>query len=178
MKKENVHNKKKVLIVDDHPIVRQGLSLLLNQQEDLVACGEAENADQALEIVDRLKPDILVVDITLKGSSGLELIKDLKERNTNPLILVLSVHDESVYAERALRAGARGYIMKEELTDNVIIAIRQILKGGVYVSEKMSVELLSKITSGKDYTVNSPIEKLSDRELEVFQLYRAKSTDR
>jgi len=161
----------KVLVVDDHPIIRQGLSLLFSQKNDMEVCGEADNVETALEQIAALEPDIAIVDISLKDSNGLELIKQIKMQNKKLPVLVLSVHDESIYAERALRAGARGYIMKEELTDNVVIAIRQIMSGKLYLSSLMSEKMLDKLVQPSPGISESPVEKLSDRELEVFQLF-------
>ncbi len=160
----------RVLVVDDHPIVRQGLTLLFEQKGGLEVCGEAENDIQALEAIASMKPDIAIVDISLKESNGLELIKIIKDRYANLPVLVLSVHDESIYAERALRAGARGYIMKEELTEKVVDAIHRIMDDMVYLSDKMSARLLDKFVSRGTEGDASPVDCLSDRELEVFQL--------
>jgi len=160
----------KIIIVDDHPIVRQGLIELINQEEDLVVCGQADNAHQAMKVIRELNADMAIVDISLKETSGLELIKDIKIHYPNLLVLALSMHDESLYSERALRAGAKGYIMKAEATENVITAIRKILSGQVYVSDKMATKMVRKLVSGASDVGVSPIERLSDRELEVFSL--------
>ncbi len=160
----------KVIIVDDHPIVRGGLAELINHEDGLLVCGQAEDAPEAMRLIKALKPSLAVVDISLKESSGLELIKDIKATYPNLAILALSMHDESLYAERALRAGAMGYIMKAEATENVITAIRKVLSGQIYVSDKMSAKMVRKlIRSGSDVGA-SAIEQLSDRELEVFSL--------
>lgn len=169
MKKEP-RAKKRVFVVDDHPIVRHGLAQLINQQTDLEVCGEAEDAVQALENIMSAKPDIAIVDLTLKTTSGLDLIKNLKTQSPNVPILVLSMHDESVYAERALRAGARGYIMKEKLTDNVVLAIRRILDGKLYLSDEMREKMLYILADVPSDKAPSPLERLSDRELQVFEL--------
>jgi len=175
-KRESEPKKKrnKVLIVDDHPIVRHGIAELLNHEADLTVCGEAEDAHQALEAIAEiaiLKPDIAIVDITLKeGLGGIELIKDIKARYPKLPVLVLSMHDESLYAERCLRAGAKGYIMKQEATEKVVEAIRQVLGGEIYLSDKMAQKILHKFIGGQPEVGGSPIESLSDRELEVFQL--------
>ena len=161
--------KKKVLIVDDHPIVRQGLAQLLRQESDLTVCGEADHGQGLPQVISELKPDILVLDLTLKDSSGIDVIKELSPRFPDLPILVLSIHDESLYAERALRAGAKGYIMKEEAADKVVTAIREVLKGDIYVGEKLKSRLLSKAL-GTPKAGASPLETLSDRELEVFRL--------
>jgi len=161
---------KKVFIVDDHPIVRRGLAELISQEEDLAVCGQAEDAHQAIKGIKTLKPDIVIVDISLKDRSGIELIKDIKAQQADLPVLTLSVHDESLYAERALRAGARGYIMKAEATEKVITAIRTVLSGQVYVSNGMAARIVSKF-AGSTSRVGAPvIDRLSDRELEVFCL--------
>ena len=162
--------KARVLVVDDHPIVRQGLVQLINQEEDLVVCGDAENAHKALEVIKLVNPDVAVIDISLKSINGLELIKNIKVDYPKLPILVLSMHDESLYAERALRAGAKGYIMKQEATENMLMALRRVLKGEIYVSEKMGAKMLHQLVAGRPDTGTSPLDRLSDRELEVFQL--------
>jgi DNA-binding NarL/FixJ family response regulator len=162
--------KSNILIVDDHPIVRQGLAELINHENDLTVCAQAEDANQAMKAVKELKPDMAIVDISLKETSGMELIKDLKTQYPNLPVLTLSMHDESLYAERALRAGARGYIMKAEATEKVIKAIRKILSGEIYISDKMASKMMRKLVSGNSEINASPVELLSDRELEVFQL--------
>ncbi len=160
----------KVLIVDDHPILREGISQLINQEEDLTVCGSVEDAYQGLDAIEKLKPSVVIVDISLKGMNGIELIKNIKTRYVKLPILVLSMHDESLYAERVLRAGARGYIMKQEATGKVLIAIRKVLKGEIYVSEKIAARMLEKCVDGGSEKGTSPLDLLSDRELEVFQL--------
>ena len=160
----------KILLVDDHPIVRQGLAELVNHESDLAVCGQAEDAHQAMEAIKELKPNMAVVDISLKEASGMELIKDINSQYPNLPVLALSMHDESLYAERALRAGAMGYIMKQEATENVIAAIRRILDGEIYVSDKMAARMVRKLVSGPTEATASPVECLSDRELEVFHL--------
>src|SRR6478609_8489344 len=130
--------KRRVFLVDDHPLVREWLTNLINQQPDLVVCGETEAAPQALQSIARLKPDVAIIDISLKDSAGIDLIKNLKEANNSLRILVLSMHDEMHYAERALRAGASGYVMKRETTRKVVEAIHRILEGKLYISEKVS----------------------------------------
>lgn len=163
-------NKAKILIVDDHPLVREGLADLVNKEKDLVVCGQAEDAYQAMEAIRELKPDMAIVDISLKETSGLELIKDIKIQHPGLPILTLSMHEESVYAERALRAGAKGYIMKREATKKVVTAIRKVLRGQLYLSEKMTTRLVRKFVDGKPEAGTSPIDRLTDRELEVFSL--------
>lgn len=162
--------KTKVYVVDDHPIIRQGLKQMINQEKDLMICGDAEDACQGLEEIKTLQPGIVIVDISLKGMSGIDLIKNLKNRYAHLPILVLSMHDESLYAERVLRAGARGYIMKQEAATNVLSAIRCILSGKIYVSERMTAKILEKSVDGRSDKTSTPVDLLSDRELEVFQM--------
>jgi len=163
-------NKKRVFLVDDHPLVREWLTNLINQQPDLSVCGEAESAPHAIQAIAATRPDVVIVDISLKDSSGIELIKDLKQSHPDGKVLVLSMHDESHYAARALRAGARGYVMKRETTRKVIDAIRRILEGKVYVSENVAEIMAAHFVEGKSATDHSPVGELSDRELEVFEL--------
>jgi DNA-binding NarL/FixJ family response regulator len=158
------------MLVDDHPLVREWLTNLIHQQPDLIVCGEAETVPQAFEAVAKLKPDVAIVDISLKDGSGIELIKNLKQSHPRVAVIVLSMHDERLYAERALRAGARGYIMKRETSKKVIAAIRQVLDGKLYVSEKLASLFAEKFLDGAAPVIRSPIEQLSDRELEVFQM--------
>ena len=163
--------KARVLLVDDHPILRKGLAQMINMEQDLMVCGEAEEAGKAFELVGTLQPDVAVVDISLKTGNGIELVKNVKARYPELPILVLSMHDESLYAERALRAGSLGYIMKEEATEQVLVAIRRVLKGEIFLSEKMKSRMLQQLTTGgRNKVVVSPIENLTDRELEVFRL--------
>jgi DNA-binding NarL/FixJ family response regulator len=162
--------KKRLMIVDDHPIVRQGITRLINYEEELFVCGEAGNAKEALELVEKEKPDLVIVDISLKGRSGLELIKDLRMRYQELPVLVVSMHDESLYAERVLRAGAKGYIMKQEPPEKVLDAIRQVLSGKIFVSEKMREKMLQRYVLGSSQKNISAVDRLSDRELEVFRL--------
>jgi DNA-binding NarL/FixJ family response regulator len=161
---------KKVFIVDDHPIVRERVAELINQEADLQVCGEAEDAVQAVKAIGAAVPDIAIVDITLKDTYGIELIKQLKELHPKLPILVLSMHDESLYGERALRAGAKGYLTKQEATKNIIDAIRRILRGEIYVSDKLAGSLVRKVAGGSSEGGGSPVDVLTDRELEVFQL--------
>jgi DNA-binding NarL/FixJ family response regulator len=161
--------KKRVFFVDDHPLVRQALSQLINQEGDLAVCGEAEGAPEALRSIAALKPDVAVVDLTLKEGSGLDLVKDLKLRHPDLPVLVLSMHDESTYAERLLRSGARGYVMKDQASDRVVAALKRVLAGEVYLSEKMSARILHKLVGGAPASA-SPVDLLSDRELQVFEL--------
>ena len=162
--------KNKILLVDDHPLVREWLANLINEQRDLLVCGEAGDAPAALQLIGKAKPDIVIVDISLEGGSGIELIKNIKALYPDVATIVLSMHDEHLYAERALRAGARGYVMKREVTKNVLQAIKAILEGKIYVSEKIADVIAKKFVEGKPATMESPVERLSDRELEVFQL--------
>jgi DNA-binding NarL/FixJ family response regulator len=159
-----------IVIVDDHPIVRQGLADLLNEEQDLAVIGQAEDAPEAMQIIRKQKPDIVIIDVSLKETSGIELIKDIKALDSEIPVLTLSMHDESLYAERALRAGAKGYIMKQEATDKIVNAIRTVLKGQLYLSDRMSSRILRKIVGGGVEVESSPIDRLSDRELEVFTL--------
>jgi len=160
----------KVLLVDDHPLVREGLVNLISQEADLQICGEAGNEPQALELIRTVQPDVAIVDISLETGSGIELIKSIKSMFPAVTVLVLSMHDESLYAERALRAGARGYIMKREAAKKVIQAIRSVVAGQLYVSEKIAAHMAEKFVEGRLTATASPIEQLSNRELEVFQL--------
>jgi DNA-binding NarL/FixJ family response regulator len=162
--------KKTVLLVDDHPMMRQGLAQVINQQNDLLVCGEAGDANEAMLRIDAAKPDLAVVDISLEGKSGLELIKDLQALYPDLPVLVMSMHDESLYAERTLRAGARGYVMKKAGGEAVLHAIRQVLTGKVYVSESMSAQILANYTGARATKRLSPIQMLTDREFEVFKL--------
>lgn len=162
--------KAKVLLVDDHPIVRQGLGQLINEEPDLSIVAEAEDFPQALSAVESANPDVAIVDISLKDRSGIELIKEIRAKRPELPILVLSMHDESLHAERVLRAGAKGYIMKQEATEQVMNAIRRVLRGEVYLSERMSSRMVNRLVAGPQNVGGSPIERLSDREFEVFQM--------
>lgn len=163
-------NDAKIFIVDDHPLVREWLTNLIKQHPGFVVCGEAATAAEAVSGITNTKPDVAIVDISLRNGSGLDLIKTMKVMHPDTAIIVLSMHDERLYAERSLRAGARGYIMKRETTRNVIAAIRQVLDGKLYVSSDMAAYFAEKFVDGKPPTGESSIEQLSDRELEVFQL--------
>jgi DNA-binding NarL/FixJ family response regulator len=163
-------SKIKIFLVDDHPLVREWLTNLIQQQPDLLVCGEAEDAPAALREISVARPEVAIVDISLKQGSGIELIKNLKVIEPGVAIIVLSMHDERLYAERALRAGARGYIMKRETAKKVITAIRQVLAGKIYMSENLSAAFAEKFVDGRLPASGSLVEKLSDRELEVFQL--------
>ena len=162
--------KTRVLVVDDHPIVRQGLTLLINREPDLSVCGEAEDARMAMQSITTTQPDILVVDISLNGPDGLDLLKDIRARHPDLPVLILSMHDESIYAERALRAGAQGYIMKQEATEKVLVALRRILSNEIYVSERISNRMLQRYIGSPTEGRPSSIADLTDRELEVFRL--------
>ena len=162
----------KVFLVDDHPIVRQGLALLIDREPDLMVCGEADGATSALQAIREAPPDFVVLDISLDGPDGLELLKTLRVRYPTLPVLVLSMHDEAVYAERALRAGANGYIMKQEATDRVLTAIRHILGGDVYLSDRLTKRMLQQFVNGS-VSPRDPLAKLSDRELEVYRLIGA-----
>jgi DNA-binding NarL/FixJ family response regulator len=162
--------RKKVFVVDDHPIVRQGLSLLINQEADLFVCGEAEEMHSALSAIQSSNPDILIVDISLNGPDGLELLKNVRITSPRLPVLILSMHDESIYAERALRAGANGYIMKQEATEKVLVAVRRILSGEIYVSDRIANSMLQHYVRGFNPSERSSVSELTDRELEVFRL--------
>src|SRR3974390_3268301 len=169
MTAENNTAKKKIFLVDDHPLVREWLTNLVNQQPDLTVCGETESAPAALSAIATARPDLAIVDLSLNNSIGLELIKNLQKVCPDVLVLVLSMHDESLYAERVFRAGARGYVNKRETAQKVIEAIRRVLEGKLFVSEK-TAEILGHKTVRGQTTSRSGIESLSDRELEVFDL--------
>ncbi|MDD3845683.1 MAG: response regulator transcription factor [Syntrophorhabdaceae bacterium] len=163
--------KRKILIVDDHPILRKGLTLLINQESDLVVCAEAENAQMALESIEKVVPDMAIVDISLPGIDGIELIKEIRLRHKDMAVLVVSMHDETLYAERSLRAGARGYIMKQEALEKVLVAIRKVLDGEIFVSDRITTKMLEKFVSVEGVSQGaSPIDLLSNRELTVFRL--------
>jgi DNA-binding NarL/FixJ family response regulator len=163
--------KRQVLIVDDHAVLREGLALVINAQPDLLVCGEAATVAEGLQVVAAVRPDIALIDLSLAGGSGLELVKDLKAQYPNLSTLVLSLHDEALYAERVLRAGARGYIMKRASTAELLAAIRKVLEGEIYLSETMASAVVRQAVGDREpRTVGDPLEQLSDRELEVFQL--------
>ena len=169
MKKTDKPQKDRIFIVDDHPMTRAGLTHLINHQPDTVVCAEAENAAEALDRLAVSKPDLMLIDITLPGKSGLELIKDVKAMRPDLAVLVISMHDESLYADRVLRAGARGYITKHEGGEKLMAAIRQVLSGKIYVSESMSAHILEIFSGGQAVSDRSSIQNLSDREFEVFE---------
>ena len=157
-------------MVDDHAVVRYGIAQLIDQQSDLMVCGEEEDAGNALSAIGKLRPDVVIADISLKDSSGLELMRNIKAQYSGLPVLVVSVHDESVYAEIAFRAGALGYLMKAEALEKVVTAIRRVLSGNIYVSDALAGRMLQRQVHGHADLEQSPVKALSDRELEVFQL--------
>jgi DNA-binding NarL/FixJ family response regulator len=169
-KKSAPQKKRRILVVDDHPMMRQGLAQLIGAEPDLTICGEAANAEQAIDAIRTCKPELVLADISLPGKNGLELIKDFQAIQPELPVLVISMHDESLYAERVLRAGGRGYIMKQEGGDKMMAAIRQVLAGKIYVSEKMSAGILESLSGRRAAAENASMDKLTDREFEVFQL--------
>jgi DNA-binding NarL/FixJ family response regulator len=162
--------KSRIFLIDDHPLVREGLANLINGQHDLVVCGEAEDSAGAITGIAKTRPDVALVDISLKNESGLELVKNLESQFPLVALIVLSMHDEALYAERALRAGARGYVMKRESTKSVLASIRRVLEGSVYVSERVVNSMARRFRSSSKEAESSPVERLSDRELEIFRL--------
>jgi len=162
--------KSRIFLIDDHPLVREGLINLINSQRDLVVCGEAEDSAGAMTGIAKTRPDVALVDISLKNESGLELVKNLESQFPLVALIVLSMHDEALYAERALRAGARGYVMKRESSKSVLASIRRVLEGGVYVSQRVVNSMARRLSSSSKETETSPVERLSDRELEIFRL--------
>ena len=159
-----------ILIVEDHPIFRMGLKEMINHEPDMKVCGEAETVDDALDLLQSCRPDLAIVDLSLKESSGMDLIREISERHPFCASLVLSMHDEALHAERCLLAGAKGYIMKQEASDSVVTAIRQILAGQIHVSPRIMSRLLSVFRQQPDLAQASPLASISDRELEIFQL--------
>ena len=159
-----------VFIVDDHPLVREGLTNLINRQSDLVVCGEAKDSPEAIAGITKEHPDVAIIDISLTTESGLELIKNLVKQFPQLAVVVLSMHDEALYAERALRAGARGYVMKHETSKSVLASIRRVLAGDIYVSERIVNRMAIRLSSARRSAASSPVERLSDRELEIFRL--------
>lgn len=168
-KRKATPTKTTILLVDDHPMMREGLRQIIDHEPDLTVCGEAENAFQALELIGKLKPDLVLADITLPDKSGLELIKDIQAMHPAMLVMVISMHDEGLYAERVLRAGGRGYVMKHEGGKKIMQAIRQVLSGQISVSEKMSAKILEIFSGRRTNSTSSPVEHLTDREFEVFR---------
>ena len=176
-KKPSPPARKKVLIVDDHPMMRDGLAALITAQPDLVVCGQAADAREAMRAIESLRPDLVLMDISLPGKSGLEAIKDIQALAPGLALLVISMHDESLYAERVLRAGARGYVMKQEGGKRIMDGVRVVLAGKVFVSEKMSARIMDAFTGHRGAEATSSVHGLSDREFEVFQLIgRGRST--
>lgn len=163
-------NKKHILIVDDHPLVRKGIRSLLEQEQDFAVAGEAGSRGEVLDFLRKSAADLILLDISLQGSDGIEVTKAIRAEFETIPILIVSMHDEGLYAERALRAGANGYIMKQEVAESVIKAIRQVLSGKIFVSDNMRQKVLRDLTQPKSDVKSSPIERLSDRELEVFRL--------
>lgn len=161
---------KNIVIVDDHPIVREGFAKLINHEADLNVAGTAETAMEAMEMIQKENPDVVMLDLSLKESSGIELIKDLQVICPEVRILVVSLHDEEIYAERVLRAGAKGFIMKAEAVDDIITAVKKVASGEIYLSSKMQSKMIETMTSGRKKNNMNPIDILSDRELEVFQM--------
>jgi len=159
-----------ILIVDAHPIVREGLAARISRQADLKVCGEAEDVADAMECVKTANPDLVIVDLSLKSGQGIDLIKRIKARAPDTKMLVSSMYDESLYAERALRAGALGYVNKQEMSEKIIDAIRQVLDGKIYLSQNMTERLLHRAVGSAPQLVQSPIESLSNRELEIFKM--------
>lgn len=170
MPAKNIASAKRILIVDDHPMMRNGLAQLIDNEPDLKVCAEADTAGQAIDIVSKQKFDLALLDISLPDKSGLELIKDFHALRPEMPVLIVSMHDEMIYAERVLRAGGRGYIMKQAGGQKFLTAIRQVLAGQVFVSENMSARILEMFSGRQPQNAGSPVRKLSDREFEVFQL--------
>jgi DNA-binding NarL/FixJ family response regulator len=165
-----VSAKKRVFLVDDHPIVRQGLAQLFDSEPDMAVCGQGEDVYESLRAIRAARPDIVLLDVSLKNGDGIELLKELQAQVPELPVVMLSMHDESLYAERALRAGARGYIMKQEPPAILLKAVRNVLAGQIHVSEKMSGILLKRMVSGKKSDATLPMDRLTDRELEVFRM--------
>lgn len=160
----------RIVVVDDHPLMRKGLVMSLDAEQDIDVVGQASTAEEGMSLIEQLKPDVAAIDISLPGMSGLELVKQLHAIRPDIKTLVVSRHDESLYAERAIRAGARGYVMKLEAGDVIVKAVRRIVNGGIYVSEEINERLLLGMASGHEALAQSPLDILSDRELEVFEL--------
>lgn len=167
---EGSSNKKRIYIVDDHAMFRDGFRRLVDMEPDLMVCGDAANAIEAMQGIQKTHPDLVIVDLSLEGTGGIDLIKNIKRDFEDMPVLVVSMHAESLYGERALRAGAMGYVMKSEPATTVIEAIRRVLGGDVHVSEKMATLVVSKFVQGESDQPPSPLEALSDRELEVFRM--------
>ena len=163
-------NARRILIVDDHPIVRQGLRRLMENEEDLSVCGEVETARDARTAIKDLNPDAVIVDISLKQGDGIELVRDVRAHYATLPMLVLSMHDEAIYAERMLSAGANGYIMKQAASEQFLASLRRVLDGGIYVSEAVGSNMIQKFASGGSYTSANPIDRLSNRELQILHM--------
>jgi DNA-binding NarL/FixJ family response regulator len=164
-----IKKKQRVVIVDDHPMFRERLSQLINLELDMQVCGEADNAQEGIRLIRGTSPNLAIVDITLKGSSGLELVKSIKALSIIVPVLVLSMHDEALYAERALQAGASGYITKHQATEEVLSAIRRVLAGEIYLSEKMTTFFLKSLSAVGAKSFTRPLDRLTDRELQVLE---------
>jgi len=167
---ENAVSKRRVFLVDDHPIVRQGLVQLVDNEPDLTVCGQGEDAYKSLAAIRAAKPDLVLLDVSIKDGDGLELLKEIKAFDPGMSVLMLSMHDEALYTERALRAGASGYVMKQEAPQVLLAAVRKVLAGQVYVSDKMSATMLRRMVGGKRGVSELPMDRLTDRELEVFRM--------
>jgi DNA-binding NarL/FixJ family response regulator len=165
-----VQKRTRILLVDDHPMVRERLAEVINREPDLTVCAEAEDRSEAIEAIKARQPALAIVDITLKNSDGVELIKDIHSRWPGLLMLVVSMHDESLYAERVLRAGARGYITKQEATRSILRAIRRVLDGQVFLNENIASQIIARLTAPNSENTPSPVDSLADRELQVFEL--------
>ncbi len=163
-------DKKKILLVEDHPIFRLGLSALINQEEDLAAFGQAKDVETAIIEIQEMDPDLIIADISLKASDGIDLVKYVKQHHRQIPVLVLSMHDEYLYAQRALSAGARGYIMKQEAMESVVTAIHHVLDGKIYLNEKVKEHILMSMSDTPKARNKSPVDRLTDRELQVFKL--------
>jgi len=163
-------NARRILIVDDHPIVRQGLRRLMENEEDLIVCGEVETARDARTAIKELSPDAVIVDISLKQGDGIELVRDVRAHYATLPMLVLSMHDEAIYAERMLSAGANGYIMKQAASEQFLASLRRVLDGGIYVSEAVGSNMIQKFASGGAYISANPIDRLSNRELQILHM--------
>jgi len=168
MKEQTAKRKTKILVVDDHPIVRYGISRILNKEDDLAVCGEAEDGNEALQAIEKQKPDLILMDISLKRSDGLKLTKIIRGDYPDIPVLILSMHDESVYARKALRSGAKGYIMKEESSEKLVPAIRQVLRGDIYVSDNVNKNVLTDFAAPANEQDKCLVDALSDRERQVF----------
>lgn len=160
----------KIIIVEDHPIFRMGIEALINREPDMVVCDFAEDVDSARDVIEQSQPDLVIVDLTLKNSNGIELIKEIGQKQKNISFLVLSMHDESLHAERCILAGAKGYIMKQEASESVVEAVRQILSGNIYVSPAIMSNILNKFQHEPETLNESPLKRLTDREIQIFQL--------